>query len=116
MINMHTALGELKQIYESLTRQEHGEYTLEFDSMEFERFFKDAIMKYVFEKDVSLSDEFDAQRIYRVKTVDYIPYSIAGIYAGSYSQTEEFYEDTRVYVEAYLTENGELDFYVEEVW
>lgn len=115
MINRCTSLGQLKQIYESLTRQEHGEYTLELDSVEFERFFKDAILKYVFEEDVSLSDEFDAQRIYRVKTVGYIPYSIAGIYAGSYSQTEEFYEDTRVYVEAYLTEDGELDFYIEEV-
>lgn len=120
MINMYTTLGELKQIYESLTRQEHDEYTLEFDSVKFERFFKDAIMRYVFEKeDFSLScvnsDEFDAQRIYLVKTEAYIPYSIAGIYAGSYSQTEEVYEDTRVYVEAYVTEDGELDFYVEEV-
>ena len=115
MINMYTTLGELQQIYESLSRQEHEEYTLE---VEFERFFKDAIMKYVFgkfEKDGSLSGEFDAQRIYLVKTEAYIPYSIAGIYAGSYSQTEEVYEDTRVYVEAYVTEDGELDFYVEEV-
>ncbi|HQE49879.1 MAG TPA: hypothetical protein PKV93_11100 [Fervidobacterium sp.] len=118
MIDVCTTLGELQQIYESLTRQEHEEYTLEFDSVEFERFFKDAIMKYAFgkfEKDGSLSGEFDAQRIYCVKTEAYIPYSIAGIYAGRYSQTEEVYEDTRVYVEAYVTEDGELDFYVEEV-
>ena len=119
MINMCTTLGELQQIYESLTRQEHDEYTLVFDSVEFERFFKDAIMRYVFEKeDFSLScvnsDEFAARRIYRVKTVDYIPRNIAGIYAGN-SQTEEVYEHTRVYVEAYVTKDGELDFYVEEV-
>ena len=114
MINKQTTLGELEKIFEDL-RTTQKEYDLVLDEEAFRKIFIEALKKYILNEKINIEVTIPSYRIYYIEYEEYLPYSIAGIYAGSYSQTEEFYEDTRVYVEAYLTENGELDFYVEEV-
>ncbi len=115
MINKQTTLGELEKIFEDLRTTQTDEYDLVLDEEAFRKIFIEALMKYILNEEVDIEVTVPAYKIYYIEYEEYLPYSIAGIYAGSYSQTEEVYEDTRVYVEAYVTEDGELDFYVEEV-
>jgi len=116
MINKQTTLGELEKIFfEDLRTTQTDEYDLVLDEEEFRKLFMEALTKYILGEYVDIEAIILAYKVYYIEYEEYLPYSIAGIYAGSYTKTEEVYEDTRVYVKAYLTEDGELDFYVEEV-
>lgn len=114
MINKQTTLGELEKIFEDLRTTQIDEYDLVLDEEAFRKIFIEALMKYILNEEVDIEVTVPAYKIYYVEYEEYLPYSIAGIYSGTYKETDIEEEETEALVRVYTTEDGGLNFEIED--
>lgn len=85
------------------------------DHEEFKEFVKEAMKMYILgENEIYFTDKIRATKIEEVEYEDYLPASIAGIYAGTYRYTEEIELEVEVWVTAYCAKGDGIEIEVEE--
>lgn len=114
MINKQTTLGELEKIFEDLRTTQTDEYDLVLDEEAFRKIFIEAITKYILNENVDIEVVVPAYKIYYVEYEEYLPYSIAGIYCGTYKEIDTKEEETEAVVRVYTTMNETLKFEIED--
>ena len=114
MIDKQTTLGELERIFEELRTIQTDEYDLVLDEEAFRKIFIEALMKYILNEEVDIEVTVPAYKIYYIEYEEYLPYSIAGIYCGTYRETDVEEEETEALVRVYTTEDGGLNFEIED--
>ena len=114
MINKQTTLGELEKIFEELRTIQTDEYDLVLDEEAFRKIFIEAITKYILNENVDIEVTVPAYKIYYIEYEEYLPYSIAGIYSGTYKEIDTKEEETEAVVRVYTTMNETLEFEIED--
>jgi len=75
----------------------------------------EALTKYILGEYVDIEATILAYKVYYIEYEEYLPYSIAGIYCGTYRGTDVEEEETKALVRVYTTEDGGLNFEIEEL-
>ena len=114
MINKQTTLGELEKIFEDLRTTQTDEYDLVLDEEAFRKIFIEALMKHILNEEVDIEVTVPAYKIYYIEYEEYLPYSIAGIYSGTYKEIDTKEEETEATVRIYTAINGGLEFEIED--